>query len=427
MNAFMDFLNNRFTPAVQKLFKRPWIAAVASAMQKNLPFILTGSMISLYNVIRSYLEFLPDFGVIFSYSFGMLGLITAFMLANQIMEKLKKPQYTVVAGLVSVIIFIMLIKPEIVDGMLSVEFGRLGPSGMVVGMLAGFLTAVIFNLYSKIPWLQDSAIPDFVVGWIHNIIPITLTLGAAAFLSFGLDLDVFNLVLAWFAPVASFGQTLPGFILIMLIPTIFLTLGISTWTFNAVTAPIFLAGIEANILAVAAGAAPMNIVTSETIYTAALLTMGGTGATLCLNLLMLRSKSANLKTMGRICIIPSIFNINEPLVFGTPVIYNPLLMLPMWINSITGTIIVWFSMRLGLLNIPAKFIQVGQIPAPFSSVLITEDLRAIAVWAVLFVVYFVTWYPFFKAYEAKCVEEEAQEAMEAETDNATEGGALNAI
>ena len=95
------------------------------------------------------------------------------------------------------------------------------------------------------------------------------------------------------------------------------------------------------------------------------------------------------------------------------VVFNPILMIPAWINSIVGPCYVWFLMSTGLLNIPGKMIQVGQIPAPFCSVMITEDIRAILWWAILFVVYLVIWLPFFKVYEGEKLKAE-QEAAAAE-------------
>ena len=92
------------------------------------------------------------------------------------------------------------------------------------------------------------------------------------------------------------------------------------------------------------------------------------------------SKSKQLKTLGRVFLVPSIFNINEPVMFGAPVVFNPLLMIPAWINAIIGPIYVWILMSTGLLNIPSKLIHVGQIPAPISSVLVTEDFRAVIWW-----------------------------------------------
>lgn len=413
MKKFMNWLSNSFAPKMQKFTKRPWIAALSSAMQKIIPFILTGSLIFLYNVFRSYMDFLPDLGKIADYSFGMLGLLTAFMMANQVMEKLKRPEYQINAGLVAICVFIMFIKPVIsADGVMTVEFGRFGPTGILVGIIAGIFVSIIFNLYGKLKWLSDSDLPDFVVGWIHNIIPIALTLGLGALASFKLDLDIFAIVVDIFSPIQSFGQTLPGFILLVFIPTFLYTMGISTWLWGAVSTPIYMAGIAANIEAVAQGLPATNIVTSETVFTAGLITMGGMGATLVLNILMLNSRSNDLKTVGRICLVPSIFNINEPIMFSAPVVMNPLLMVPMWINGITGPIFVWTVMKLGLLNIPDQMIQVGQIPAPVSTFMITQDWRSILVYIAMFGIYLVTWYPFFKVYEKERLKEEMDEQNE---------------
>ena len=92
--------------------------------------------------------------------------------------------------------------------------------------------------------------------------------------------------------------------------------------------------------------------------------------------------------------------------FGAPIVFNPLLMLPMWINAIVGPTIVYVVMKLGLLNIPATLNQVGQVPVPISTVMITQDMRGILWAVVLFIVYFAIWYPFFKVFEKEKLEEE---------------------
>jgi PTS system cellobiose-specific IIC component len=408
MKKFMDWLTNSFAPKANALFGRPWITGVSSAMQKILPFILTGSVIFFYNVFRSYVDFLPDLGPIASYSFFLIGLITAFMMGYQIMQKLNISHYSVTAGIVAISLLLMFVYPgSDTAGNMVILNGRLGPSGILVGMVAGIVTAIIFRLYSKLHVLENNVtLPDFVSEWINNVIPIIVTLSIGMVLTVQLKMDVYAQIEGFFMPLQVFGQTLPGLILLVFVPAFFYTMGISTWLFAAVQTPIFLAGIEANIKAVAAGLPATNIVTNETIYTLALIMMGGTGATLLLNVLMLRSKSKKLKTMGRICIGPSLFNINEPLVFGAPIVFNPLLMLPMWICSIIGPTIIWCSMYFGLLNIPAKLYQVAQVPAPINSVIVTEDIRAVLWYVVLFIVYLAIWYPFFKVYEKQCILEE---------------------
>lgn len=407
MKKIMLWITDKFAPKMNKVVENPWVAAVAGSMMKGLPFILAGSLISFYNVFRSYVSALPDLGKVADFSFGFISIFLAFLVANQCMEKKKLSRYTIVAGLISIAVFVMFSMPEFNEqGEIILTFNRMGATGMLVAMLVGLFTGCIFNLYSKLHILENNVtIPDFVTEWINNLIPILCILLISTTIVFTIQFDIFDFILSLFSPLQNFGQTLPGFVLICLIPAVLYTLGVSNWLFYAASLPIFMAGIQGNIEAVAAGKKAVNIVTSETVFTAALITMGGMGATLPLNVMMMFSKAKKLKVMGRICIGPSIFNINEPLVFGAPIAFNPIMMVPFWLNSIAGPVIIWFSMRLDLLNIPYRMMQIGQIPAPFSSVMITEDMRAVIVYIILFAVYYIIWLPFFKVYEVQCLNE----------------------
>ena len=81
MKKFMDWLTNVLAPATQKIFSRPYINAVSSSMQKILPFILAGSVIYIYNVFRAYIPVLPDLSFIINFTFKMLSVVVAFMVA----------------------------------------------------------------------------------------------------------------------------------------------------------------------------------------------------------------------------------------------------------------------------------------------------------------------------------------------------------
>lgn len=112
--------------------------------------------------------------------------------------------------------------------------------------------------------------------------------------------------------------------------------------------------------------------------------------------------------MGKICLGPSIFNINEPLVYGAPIVFNPLLMIPMWMNSIVGALVVWFIMSAGFLNIPAGVNNISRIPAPICTWLTTDDMRAFLWFFVLFAIYTLIWYPFLMKYDKQLVKEEQE-------------------
>ena len=411
MSKIMDWLENKFAPAMSKITQNPWVSALSGSMMKILPIIMTGSLIFFYNVFRSWIPALPDLSGVLQFTFQLTSLILTFLVANQLMEKLGHTRYVLNAGLTSIIVFLIAINPTIGDdGIFSVEFGRFGPTGMFVALVVGILVSVVYHFYAKLHILEDSVtIPDFVCEWINQILPMFLCVLLGTIISSNLNIDIYQVISAVFSPLEHLGRTLPGLIIMMMAISFLYSMGISTWFLGTFTTPILMAGTAANLAQVAAGQTPTNIVCYETIYLLSLMTLGGQGCTLTLNVHMLLSKSKRLKSLGKVCIGPSIFNINEPVVFGAPIVFNPILMLPMWINTLVSAVIIWFVMSWGWLDVPAASVTTGQIPAPIGYIIVTGDWRAIIFWVLIFVVTFLIWKPFFKVYEKQVMKEEAEE------------------
>lgn len=420
MNAIMSWFTDKLAPGMQKIFANPWISAVASAMQKILPFILVGSVVSIYNVFVRYIPALPDMSFVNTFSFGMMSLIVSFMVAYFGMVELDHPKYTITAGLTSLTVFLMALCPSMATLLKNVETGKteltitdinfLGGSGLFIAIIVALVVMIVFHLYAKLHVLENSAtMPDFVCEWINNIIPMTFIYLLFGITVFTINFDLVAFINMVFQPVVNIGQSLPGFVIICFLYVLLYSVGISAWSLNAIVKPILMAGIAANAELALAGGQPINIVTTETIFTTALVAMGGLGGTLPLNFLMLfKCKSKKLKTMGKICLGPSIFNINEPLVYGAPIVFNPLLMIPMWMNSIVGALVVWFIMSAGFLNIPAGVNNISRIPAPICTWLTTDDMRAFLWFFVLFAIYTIIWYPFLMKYDKQLVKEEQE-------------------
>lgn len=411
MSKIMDWLENKFAPAMSKITQNPWVSALSGSMMKILPIIMTGSLIFFYNVFRSWIPALPDLGGVLQFTFQLTSLILTFLVANQLMEKLGHTRYVLNAGLTAIIVFLIAIKPTISDdGIFSVEFGRFGPTGMFVALVVGVLVSVVYHFYAKLHILEDSVtIPDFVCEWINQILPMFVCVLVGTIISNNLNVDMYQVISAVFSPLEHLGRTLPGLIVMMMAISFLYSMGISTWFLGTFTTPILMAGTAANLAQVAAGQTATNIVCYETIYLLSLMTLGGQGCTLTLNVHMLLSKSKRLKSLGKVCIGPSIFNINEPVVFGAPIVFNPILMLPMWINTLVSAVIIWFVMSWGWLAVPAASVTTGQIPAPIGYIIVTGDWRAIIFWVLIFVVTFLIWKPFFKVYEKQVMKEEAEE------------------
>ena len=168
--------------------------------------------------------------------------------------------------------------------------------------------------------------------------------------------------------------------------------------------PFLYANLYANMAAYAAGTAlPYTFTQSFLFYFASI---GGNGATLALALLTLRSKSKQIKTIGRLGIVPVIFGVNEPIVFGLPVMYNPLMFIPSILSMVLNATITYAAMIFGLVG--KTFIYPGwNLFSPVGAIVSTMDVRALVLVIALIALDVAVYYPFFKAFERNKLEEES--------------------
>ncbi len=414
-NKFMDWLQYKFSPAVENFMMKPWIAGFSEGIIKCLPFILTGALVFFYEALASWVSFLPSITFVRTYTFQLLGLLAAFNIAGQIMVKLRHRNYQIVAGLTAVCADFMAVKgaTNADTGLYELSYSRLGPSGILLGMVIGLYVAIVFHLISKIKFFkEDSSVPTFVQEWVKNIIPIFLTTLILGTIVITYNVDILPIILKIFAPLQNVAQTLPGFIAHNTIMSLFYGLGVSGWTFSGINNAISIPAQEANLAALAAGEVAQYINVTEIRSGIGLINMGGIGATLALNVMFLFSKSKKLKTLGKVCIGPGLFSINEPILYGAPMVYNPILLIPMVLNSIIGSILVFVIFKAGLLNYPNVSLPgVGTLPVIAGTVMLTGDLRGILWWFVFFAIYALVYYPFFKVFEKSVLEKE-KEALE---------------
>ncbi|UUV15731.1 PTS sugar transporter subunit IIC [Clostridioides difficile] len=409
MNKFIDFLSEKFTPVVNNMTKNIWVQSVQSTIMKVLPMVFVGSLVTIVSVLKNYIRFLPDLSPINQYTFGLLGLFIAFLLPMEIMKNKKFESMSVVAGLAGAGLMLMMIRPEITNEGAIFNFNRFGGEGMLVSLVAGLFSGLIMSLFGSFSFFgEDSALPDFVSKWFDNMLPITVIMFVGWGLIYGLNFDMFEIIVRVFKPVSDIAQTLPGFVLLNFLVVFIYSLGISGWVLSPITYSIQLGAIAANAAAVASGGVATNIYVYEVIQTG-WITLGGLGATLPLVIMMCLSRVGRIKAIGRACIVPSIMNINEPVIFGAPVAWNPFLMLPMWIGTIVISITTYLSMSMGFVTIPSKVFNLWYVPFGISTFMVNQDVRGLIVLAINIVLLFMIWYPFFKAYEKEELKLESQE------------------
>jgi PTS system cellobiose-specific IIC component len=321
------------------------------------------------------------------------------------MEKKRLRKQRINAGMSGVILFLIIISPQVIaDGQPGFSHSALGAGGMFVAIISGLFAGFVLNMFGKFSFFkEESVIPDFVRAWFDAMLPIGIVIIIGWLLVDLLKFDVYNSILAIFMPLQNVVETPWGFSLMMFIVCFLYSLGISTWVLTPVINPVLLTAIQANI-----DGTSQNLVTDPTIYSA-YLWIGGIGCTMPLVFMLIRSKSKKLKALGTASILPTFFNINEPIVFGA-IAWNPLLMIPMWLQGIILPLVVWFFTKIiAFAPIPMINFQMWYCPFPISTWLTTGSISGILLMLIIFVISAAIWYPFFKTYEKQECEKELEE------------------
>ena len=408
MNKFMNYVEQHVAPLIRKIGQNIWISATQEAILAAVPATLVGSVATLISVFRGFgLSFLPDLSMFCNYlnMFGLFGLFLAYQLPCIIMEKKRHRKVARQAGLAGLGLFLLLVYPSFnEEGNLVLTTANLGAGGMLNALVSGYITAIVFNIFVKHSlFKEDSALPSFIITWFDSIIPWTLCLLFGILLTFTLEFDLIEAIRALLLPISTFSQSFGGFILVVTLILFMYSFGISAWIIFPLLSLIWMEGQNANLALVAQGLPPTNVHTYEVFQ---MCFIGGQGATLALCLFMtFLAKSKRVKTVGRAALIPSIFNINEPIVYGAPVAFNPTLMIPFWFAGLANCIIVWIAFSSGLCTVPVEPFRMT-MPSLLYAPLALKSISGLILHLVCFTATAVIYYPFFKVYDKQCCEQD---------------------
>ena len=171
---------------------------------------------------------------------------------------------------------------------------------------------------------------------------------------------------------------------------------------SVVTLPAMMTAFGTNAELVAAGQPTVF----APIFTFMLATSaGGAGNMLSLAVCCLRSKSERLRAVGKAGLVPAIFNISEPMIFGTPVMYNPLIAIPMILNSLICMGFVFLGFSVGFFQNP-YILMFTPLPVGLATFLASMAWQNVLIPVVCFVIAFVVYTPFVKMYDKQCLADE---------------------
>lgn len=407
--GFMGWITNSLAPKLDKLTQNVYISAIQQSIMSILPMIMIGSVSSIVGVFRNFevLNWIPDISELNTYSFGLISIFLTVLVPMKVLEKKGNEKLKVSAMLTSVALFFIITLP-FVDGdagTMNFVMDKIGTGGMLTAVVTSVFTGWIFNVASNHSlFKKDTAMPDMVVAWMDALVPVTITLAIGLIImNTGFDLPIF--IRGLFAPISAFGQTWIGLVMICFFTCFLYSFGF-TWILFPIAWAIWMEGMDANMAAVAAGHAATNINLMETVM--GLTYIGGQGCTMALVIMCMRSKVKKLKAIGRVCIFPAIFNINEPIVFGAPVVWNPILMIPLCLNSIIIPSVMYLVMNFGLTPVPSSPMQMWYLPNIIQGYLTTNSLAGVILVIVLFIISWLIWMPFFKVFEKQQYKEEIE-------------------
>ena len=430
-----DWFERYLVPPLGTLASNIYLQAVRDAfIIFTLPLIIAGSLFLIIanppfpfldNLVSNYKNAIL---VPFQLSFGLMALFLAFGVAYSLAQYRRTEP--VQPGILAMVLFLVATVP--VTDLTTLKLGDilpyLGGQGLLVAILIGIMTTEVMRWFrgSRFTIRLPKSVPKNVTRAFEALVPtfllLTLVWGLEWFVSsHTLSIDGKNaqltlpiLLMQAFKPLVAVQDSYPAALAEIVLMMLLWSVGIHGMNIvTAIAAPFWFTTLASN----ATGG--HGIVTEPFFHIFAHL--GGSGATWPLVIYMLLSRSAQLRTVGKIALGPAIFNINEPVTFGVPMALNPLMMIPFVLVPVIIVTINYLVFSLGLVHVPVV-IQPFTVPLGISGFVATGgDIRGSILQFFDLAVSALIYFPFFKAWERILVarEEDAshhsQQAVEGPT------------
>lgn len=392
ISLMIKLINKYIAPSVARITKSDWVSGMQKARLRTLPMVLVGTVIAVYQVVRMYFTDLPDLEIIQSYTFGLISLFMVYLIPMYVLEVRHSKNMRYIASCTGLALYMLMLRPLEIPAGHVYNFENFGARGMFVAVVAGLFTALVFDVLGHFTVANKiKAIPENMRESVDALLPIIIIMLTGWVFVIHLDINIYDNAVNLLMPFHDHAQSLPGVVLLYFLPTVLYSMGIYGWSFEQIIVPVTVAAIFSN-----ANHGTSYIFTAETII--AFFNIGGRGATLGLNLLFMKSKRKRLKTLGYTSIVPSLLNMNDPLVFGA-IAWNPVLMIPLWVNAFVLPIVTYFFLSLNLVPVPAMPFNLWFIPSGINAYMITGSIRAIMLVLLNLAISIEIWQPFVKIYE----------------------------
>ena len=407
MNGFMKWMEEKLLPVLSKLGTQRHLVAVRNGLVITLPAIICGSIFLIIGNIpieawtNILVPYQPMIDAAVTVSIGIISLLASIGIGYELSKSYDLDAISG-AGL-SVMAFII----TQLDDDFALSPAGFDSSGLFTAILSGLISVELYRFCIKRNWVikMPDGVPPAVSNSFVSLIPAFLTLLLFWVIRVPLNFNINVFIQDLFSPLVFALNSLPGILVYTLLVSVLWCGGIhGDMTLEGVADPIFIQFVSANALAYAQHK-PLPYITASG-FSSLFVNVGGTGATLTLVLLMLRSKSKAYKELGKISLPGALFEINEPVLFGFPIVMNPIMMIPFIIVPLVLATSSYLLMDLGLIGKPVTMVPWTMPPVIGPLMATGWDWRA-AVWSAIEIVIAIMIYlPFFKLCEKQMVEQE---------------------
>ncbi|PQV87622.1 PTS sugar transporter subunit IIC [Cronobacter sakazakii] len=429
--SMVHVIENKITPLAGAMGSQRHVVAIRDGFLAALPFMIIGSFLLVFifppfspdtqiSFCRAWLDLSLKYREQLMLPFNLSMGVMTFFISVGIGASLGKHYKLdpIMTGLLAFMAFLLVAAPY-KDGQISTQYfsGQGIFTALITAIYASEMYAFLkrHNITIRLP----KEVPTGVARSFEILIPvvvIVLTLHPLNLIiesTAGMILP--EAIMHLLSPLVAASDSLPAILISVLICQILWFAGIhGALIVTGIMNPFWMANLSANQAALAAGQALPHIYLQG--FWDHYLLIGGVGSTLPLAFLLLRSRAVHLRTIGKMGVVPSMFNINEPILFGAPVIMNPVFFLPFILVPMVNAVLAWTATKLGWL---AQVVSLTPwtTPAPIgASWAANWAFSPVIMCLICMVMSALMYYPFVKAYERTLQKQEAaQDNTEGDT------------
>lgn len=418
MSSVMNYLEEKVLPVTNKVASQRHLLAIRNGILSTLPLTIIGSffVILLNFPITGYDEWIAPYRSVldipFRFTVGAMALYASFGVAYALaghynLDQLSTGLLSVLAFLITSVVPVQVLEP--VEGVISagryLNIGSLSAQSLFGAIVTSLLVVEIYRFFISrdIRIKLPDSVPPMVANSFTALIPCFVVIIFFWVVRHVLNFDINSLITMAVSPLKDLlvGNSLFGGLLTVFLIVFFWSLGIhGPAILGPIIRPMWDSAILENMEVFAETGDAVNL---PTLFTEQFIQwfvwIGGSGSTLALVILFMFSKAKYLRELGKLSFLPGLFNINEPIIFGAPIVMNPVLIIPFIIAPLVNVVVAYMFFSFGW--IPMIMAKLPfTVPAPIAAIISTDWTLTAGLLVILnFTISLLIYYPFFKMFE----------------------------